>query len=232
MAIALAEPELLIDSDGDVLYINDKTGEYDATSNAGGYGTPNEDLNDLCLALYVVRDDETPVNPSFAGTDQFVYDDVAANTKETNWQILIEKDGRYRVWLFMLQVSLDGTTYKSSGATIPEGGVYYYDAALHQIVSGVATPYSGTLANLVDDENYTQVYTEDFFQPEVNQKLWTIYGNIVNDDEGDCDLTKLYNTWYEGFANLMGADYRYRTNLTDKAREINEKNLVTLNKVL
>lgn len=36
-------------SDGDIIYINDDTGEYDAVSNTGGYGAPNTERTDVAL---------------------------------------------------------------------------------------------------------------------------------------------------------------------------------------
>lgn len=37
--------------DGTIVYVNDETGDYDASSNTGGYGAPNTERTDLALII-------------------------------------------------------------------------------------------------------------------------------------------------------------------------------------
>lgn len=217
--------ELALDSDGDVIYITDKTAVYEAANNLGGWGAPNKELNQTALALLVelVRDETT--NPAFAGTDQYVYDNIAANTKETMWQIRRELDGRYKFWIFALRVSSDGTTYIDDASAIPNDDFYFYNNQLYQMIANVPTIHTGTLADLKDIVNYEQAYTEDFFQPGIQICLWTKYSEyLASIPVSDCNSEKLLDEFLTGFANFMGADYAYRCNLTSEAQSILEAN--------
>jgi hypothetical protein len=86
MALILNITKDSISSDGATLKVVDSTGDYDATDNPGGYGTPNPDRSDLALFLR-------------AFGKQIAEDDVTLTIATYNpqtadeWDITLQTDG-------------------------------------------------------------------------------------------------------------------------------------------
>lgn len=98
------------------LVIKDVTGDYDATTNPGGYGTPNPDRDEVAL---VVR----AFNNRYDSSASVVSNNVEVTPDNTdpliaaNWNVTINKQGWYKVVLYGLSI-LDSDVLLSVGEIV------------------------------------------------------------------------------------------------------------------
>jgi hypothetical protein len=95
--------------------IIDTTGSYDALTNTGGYGGPNEDRTDVANYLLVSKN-----NTNGARTYLEVVNTDPLNTME--WSLVSEVDGWYQATLLSFQKWNGSDSYVSSG----DPDVVYY----------------------------------------------------------------------------------------------------------
>ena len=104
MALVLSIGEKSISADCKTLTVKDLTGNYDVTTNTGGYGTPNPARSTLYLKLLVTLKKTIGDEPQTV----VAYDENIA----TEWAITIAEDGRYELFLFACDIYAAGTTYE------------------------------------------------------------------------------------------------------------------------
>lgn len=182
--------EAKIDIDGTTLYLTDKTGQYDAVDNEGGWGTPNEERNlNALLAIVekIVHDGEnTFLEPI---TNQIVYNDTVDNTYETAFQFSMGNDGGYIQYFLLLPVSSDGIT-TLEGATIQENEYFYMvDGNIYQKQAGGSNETVDNYSVLVDNTNDnrpTQANCQRIWTPKLSSKEAEIY-NQYRKARKNCD---------------------------------------------
>jgi len=104
--------------DGTILYLDDTTGEYDAISNPGGYGSPNTARTDL--AIVVVTNYKPVVGDTLLTAE--TYDPEVA----IQWEYqTLPADGWYQAMIF--------TVPKKTGAESPVLNDFVYDFTANQL---------------------------------------------------------------------------------------------------
>jgi hypothetical protein len=151
MALIL-KSEVSVSKDGTKLYVTDKTGEYVAITNPGGWGAPNVNIYESCLVCFVIRkgSEGDEVFTSIAPSVPFLYDDSALNSDVKVFEITNRIDAVIDVVLARLPVSLDNVTYVDTGS-VSEGDFYYYNNAVYH--------YTGGEPVLVED--WTEIAEDD-----------------------------------------------------------------------
>lgn len=144
-------------SDCTTITLTDSTGTYNASTNPGGYGTPNWDRADTALLLFV----------TWKGSDGDEAISITAYNEftVTSWSITIAKDGWYQYALYGCPVYDGATSYVLNN-------VVYYDDKFY-IALGPSTG-SQPDGNPSDWAEITSVATMD----DANN----VYEDIVNDD--------------------------------------------------
>lgn len=127
------KPEFAVKIDAQSIYVTDKTGEYDATTNPGGWGAPNQNQYESCLVCLVVAKKSdgdllfTPISP----TVPYVYDDGVANSYERTFEVKNITDSVLEVYIIRLPVSTDQINYVDGG-TIAEGDHFYFSGEIYK----------------------------------------------------------------------------------------------------
>lgn len=121
MALVLVVDKSTISADCATLTITDQTGNYDASTNTGGYGAPNETRANLYLKLFVTLKKTTGDEPQTVPA----YNENTAS----EWEITISEDGRYEAVLFGCLVWSAAITYALNEIT--------YDAAQDEFYKSV-----------------------------------------------------------------------------------------------
>ena len=138
-----------ISQDGTLLWITDKTGGYDPDNNAGGWGSPNYELDQSALLAFVYRKS----NPKALLEAKVKYNASALNTEETAFSFTYIKDGVHDFNLIRLPVSSDDTnTIDTTPVALSEGDYWYNSVSLEvkKKVSGVISVVDLTNSSELD----------------------------------------------------------------------------------
>ena len=146
--------ELQMSEDGLSWYIQDTTLAYSA-SNTGGYGSPNPELANQAMMLFVQRvTDSGNIAESILSTQIVtglaVYDHA--------WQVNHSADGHYKIGMFAIPVTTDGIT-TADGDTIVADDIVYYN--------GLVQEYNGSTYAEVTD--YSTLFDEAGVAQEVQE---------------------------------------------------------------
>lgn len=187
--------EVKIDIDGTVLYITDKTGQYDAVDNEGGWGTPNEtrNLNALmAIVEKIVHEEGKPNTFATPLSNQVVYNDAVDNTYETPFQFQMGKDGGYIHYLLLIPATDDGIT-SFEGNTIADGEYYYLttDSTVYQKATTgdtVVDDYS-VLVDPTNNNAPFQANCQKMWTPQLSMKEGELYKEYIAARE-NCDNEK------------------------------------------
>jgi len=218
---------IAVNKAGNKITVTDLTGEYDAANNAGGYGTPNDDLDNLALLLHAVRVPNSGVNTDLDIADGYVsvvYDATAANDKQTTWQFDYLEDGRHQYHIAAIQASTDDVNLKAGGA-IPNSS-YWYSVASDKIyarnASGVDTEVSD-YDDIIDTNLDLTPTTQEWLHTKSISKYWgsNVYADYQierlkkNPSEIDdwIDLQILFN-------DIAGAKYRFDSGLYTQGEDV------------
>jgi len=138
--------------------IKDITGNYDATTNPGGYGTPNPDRADVALVLRAF-------NNRYDGSTTVVSNNVDVTPDNTdplvviNWNVEIDKQGWYKVVLYGLNI-LDSSVLLSVGEIVWNTLTSSIERITDRVGSG---PYTYTTIAAtpedLDGNTYTKAYS-------------------------------------------------------------------------
>lgn len=213
----IPKQQYAVSPDGTILRITDKTGEYDVTSNPGGYGTPNPDLADSCWFALVKQLTSTG-NTLIAGYTRFVYDPAAANTKETSIDVPFPIDGTFTICSGRLPVTTDGANLVEGGV-IPANSYVYYNGVIYQKTGGILVAVAD-LSTLIDNVDILQVSCDDILFPILaikRQALYKQYRLARNKDE---DQGKsLFFQILKLREDLQGAKYTFVSGLETQAQD-------------
>lgn len=169
MANILKVEKESISADGLTLTIGDNTGNYDVTTNPGGYGAPNDVRSDLYLKLFVTL-------KKTSGDEQITVSAYNENTADT-WTVGITEDGYYEIYLYACKVWSAVITYAANQV------VYY--ASTDKFYYSIA---GGNLNNLpTDTGDWTEV-------TDVSQLKAAIATSQANTYADVYEYIELYNS--------------------------------------
>lgn len=162
MALILAISKTSISTDGTTLVVTDTTGNYDVTTNPGGYGSPNETRANLYLKLFVSIRKST-------GREYLTVPAYNENTA-TTWTITDTADGWHELYLFGCLAWGSGITYQVGYITYDAGTDAYYKSL-----------QSTNLNNAVTDTAWWAVTTDiDDFSAAITLAQPDIYADTTN----------------------------------------------------
>lgn len=201
--------------DGTTIKITDKTGAYDASTNAGGWGSPNPLRSQSALLAYIVYvpndGDNVELSPS---TSQIIYDSGLTNSSASEFSFTLANDGRHQLSLVQLPVSTNGTL-TVAGATLVNGDYFYMGGSIYQkgTTNILITDYS-----LLLDDSANVAYTT--VEELVLVKTTKHFGNIVYPahrierekycEEEWSEMQKIVQL----LLDQVGADYAFEANPT------------------
>lgn len=227
MALTL-KSEYSILNDGSKIYVTDKTGAYNATTNPTGWGSPNYTRAQSCLVCLVIRQSSSG-EQLFTGSSYYVYDNTLPNTEETEFVFTFALDGVLDICLVRLPVSTDHVNY-IGGGTAANGeyylyagvgdtpGIYYRSGGLYEIVYSneyIEIPYTNSDPSSSQRNTITTEITTPLLAIEA-QKLYKIYRV---EREKDCDDAEpLFQEILKLHEDIRGAYYTFWSDLTAEAQ--------------
>jgi hypothetical protein len=208
-----------IASDVKDLFITDKTGEYDASDNTGGWGAPNPELNQSALLAQVVYKASTGDVSLEAVGSPIRYNPAASNTDESQFQFTYVNDGYHIHYLMRLPASNDGS-FTLEGFGINEGDYFYFipqsDVYVKQSGENVlVTDYTV----LIGDSNISQSLCEDLWLGELTVERSSLYLQYREDRNSGCDISSQFQELRALTEDLIGADYTFRSGLQIQAQD-------------
>lgn len=212
----------LSDVHAEVIWVLDNTGVYDDPLNLTGWGDPNAELSESCLAVYAERViDGTDNKVCEVITNQFLYDNTAVNTEIKEFQLTYDKDGQFDITLFRFKVSTDGENYVDGGA-IGSDEFVWHDNQLKK--SNAGTLEEVEISEALGDESVEQHKCEMIFLAKAKK----IKSKMLNEyrtkrKEGCEDLDPYREGLIDIDADINSAYFAFRSNLKSTARETVEK---------
>lgn len=141
-----------ISQDGKYLWLTENVGEYAVTTNEGGWGTPNENLNQSALLAFIYRMTNPKTKLSFVGAE-IKYNVSATNADTTAFQFDYAGDGYHQFNIVRLPVSSDdANSLDAVPVAFTEGDVWYntIDQVVKQLVNNVPTELDLTDTTVLD----------------------------------------------------------------------------------
>jgi len=209
--------KLLIDVAGDVIWIQDDTGVYDA-NNIGGWGDPNQERNEMALMIHAKRTDDVDVVSTLL-SDQIVWNAGLANTDVSEFQITLDQDGIYNIYLFVFPVTTDGID-DLEGTTIVSGDIVFYNGLLQTFNGSIFTEVDPSFYDqFIDDVNIPQVFCEDIIMPNIIIKYNELYKTYRQKRLENCeDISDDREQLFDLRMSIEGTEYAFRSNLKTQAR--------------
>lgn len=205
-----------------IIYVINKTGEYNSPDNLGGFGDPNDELSELAILGYAQRINyDSTVTELVPITEVLQYDNTANNTDETTFQFTHVEDGHINVGFFILEVTLDQVTYVGSGAALANNDYYYYNGAVYY-----RDPVDGDViiedySVMLNVDNVNQAFCEHFIFPLLTIKLGEYYRQYRLLRNSNCirEANEVKEKRDSLRGDLQGAYYLYKSGLLAQARE-------------
>lgn len=194
--------------------IDDTTGTYDAGSNPGGYGAPNEDRADLALYLFAIKKGYNTADVELSYTNVDAEADTVAS-----WTVPVSVDGWHRFRVLGIPQWDSGTSYALNQVVWENDDLFIATTAGTTIGDAPSGAGSGewsttvpTLATIYDDP-VTYGPTTTVHIGERDQTLFCLsnkcYADLVSDGSkgGCCDdcAEENKNTLCDVEAMLEGA---------------------------
>lgn len=209
-----------INVDADRLFITNLTGEYATPDNEGGFGTPNENLNELCLLAIIQRNASTGAESLEPIGNPFSYNPTAANDFENVFEFEYINDGWHTMDLIVLPVSVNQNT-DLLGATINIGDNFYYTVTskIH-IKTGVdASEEVADLTTVLDQAGITKSRCEDMFLGTLSVERENQYISYRKTRSGVCQPDAKFNAMRELTEDIISADLTFRSGLTVQSQD-------------
>lgn len=208
-----------IDSAADNLFITDKTGEYDAEDNTGGWGSPNAELNQSAVLAQIIYKRSTgDVSLEPVGT-QIRFNSGASNTDEYQFQFTYQNDGYHQQYLMRLPASNDGD-FTLEGLGIVDGDYFYLvpQTDVYQKVAGVNVLVEDYTV-LIGNENIIQTLCEDLWLGVLSVRRSELYLQYREDRSSGCDISSQFQELRALTEDLIGSDYTFRSGLQTQAQD-------------
>ena len=148
--------------DGDIIYIDDDTGEYDAVSNTGGYGTPNTARNAVALI-------EITKYKAVSGDVELTaesYDPETVTQFEYRDRGEAQYEGHYEANIYSVPIK--------TGAETPSENDFVYDATGNQLQRWNGAAWVSATKSELEDNDWDHI-TVDF--PHL-PNLWLAFNNV------------------------------------------------------
>jgi len=220
--------EYSILNDGTRIYVTDKTGEYDATCNTGGWGGANKNLYESCILALVIRK-SSGGNQLFEKTASlfYYYQPGALNSYETEFEFVFALDGVLDLCLMRVPVSTNHSTYIDGGSPA-EGHYYYYSGSVGD-GPGIYKRLGGTYSLVLNDDYVTLPYqvsasvtktiVTDIATPLLAIEAQKLYKQYRVEREKDCDDAEpLFQEIVKLNEDMRGAYYTFWSNLSTEAQ--------------
>jgi hypothetical protein len=212
------------------LMVTDKTGEYNVTTNPGGWGAPNAELDQSAVFAIPVQKHSSGDKVLEAVTNYAVYDSTADNDKETTFDFTYLLDSVYYVYIGRLPVTVDDISDLDSNPL--EEGDYVYKTSgsktkIFKIESGVPVELEvEELLELVESEDVEVSVCESLLFPKLameRQKLYKEYRKTRDTRCDDAESTKEKMRMLND--DIIGAYYAFQSGLHVEAQtQIEELN--------
>ena len=212
--------KIQIDATTLYLWITDQTGEYDPAINDTGWGDPNPELNESCLLCYLERQASEGVEEATPVSAQFIYDPVADNADEKQFQFNYINDGWYKSWLIRLMVTIDGIT-SVDGATILDGDYFYMSGIIYNKVAGeniVVTDYK----ELTEDIGLTMTMCDSYWSSKGAQKRVDDYYEYIGKRTGPCNENTVFSEVVMLREDIQGGQWAFKSGLTTHSQKLAE----------
>ena len=211
-----------LNTEADRVFITDLTGLYAAGTNDGGYGTPNEDLNTLCLLALIQRNASEGAESLAAVGSEGYYNPSAVNTDQTIFEFVYESDGWHTMDLIALPVSVNRDE-DINGNTMVVGDHFYLtsESAIHVKTGAGASDLVTDLTTVLDQTSTALQKTrcEEFFMGKLSVEREAQYTEYRRTRKGVCKPDKEFNAIRELTEDLISADQTFRSGLTTQAQD-------------
>lgn len=207
---------------GTEVWSTDKTGAYNASTNTGGYGAPNPELDESALLLIMQREDHTGKTVLVPITPQVVHNPNVENTEANAFGFTYLTDGHYISTLIRLRVSDDGGATDLAGAPIADGTYFAIGTTIYHREGGLNVLVEPEdYIDLIEDDSLTKSTCEVMFYNKLLIKARDYYKEFsaAREDARE-DSESILFKMDELFADISGADYNFRSGLKTKAESI------------
>lgn len=213
-----------ISQDGISVWFTDKTGAYNASSNEGGWGAPNVELNQSALLSIVYY----LTNPKEIVNAEAKHQSGATNATEITFQADYLKDGHYEFYSIRLPVSADDT---NSIDTIPvvfsEGDTWYnsVDGLVKQIVSAAVVTLDLTDTDVLDaiiaDTSLTSLLCDQQFFKDLAVEKNTRYTRMrkARREEDSSQVTRMRQDMVDIVMGTSTAAYQFSFGLKVESQD-------------
>ena len=212
--------EYSISIDTTKLLVKDVSGEYEVTSNPGGWGTPNPNLSESCLVMLAVRKASTgdvlltPITPSVP----FVYDNTATNDVQKTFEVAFDLDSVFEITLLRIPVSLDDANYEGGEGAIENDDFYYYNNKIYKRAAGIGVEVTDYM-DLLEDNSIVSETCSDALTPLLALKRNTLYKEYRVSRNTDCDDAEpLFKQIQELDTDIQGLYNTFWSNLQVEAQ--------------
>lgn len=204
----------------DKIRVKDTTGEYDASSNVGGWGTPNTELSEIALWAIVVRKAVSGDEYLSPVTNNFVYDPTASNDKQTTIEFLYSNDGVLNIYLGFLNVSEDGETYLIGGDPIEDGDFFYWaNGGVYSWKRVDGDNEELTSVEIIENEDISRVLCSDLVAARLAVQAQKIYKKYTIERVKNIDDAEpLFDEINKLQTDIQGAYYTFASNLSSQAQ--------------
>ncbi len=212
-----------IDISAEFLWVTDKTGEYSSPDNEGGWGNPNQELNQSALLTLINLKHSTGDIPLMPVGVQVKFSAASVNSQETMFQFNYESDGYHDMYLIRLPVSNDGLI-TLEGIGLSEGDYFYYTAQddIYQIVNLFPVLVEDYNVILDDISNQINTRCQEIFLGLLSVQRSELYLKYREDRNEGCNVDNQFDTLRMLTEDLIGADYTFRSGLTTQAEDQTE----------
>lgn len=188
-----------ISQDGKYLWFTENVGEYAVTTNEGGWGTPNVELNQSALLQWVYR--KTNPTELLAPVGQALKHNASAvNTDETAFQTDYLQDGYHQFHIARLMVSSDDlSSIDTTPVVFTVGDIWYnsIDTQVKELTAGGVVVLDITdqadLDNIAANASVTYLLCEQMYYKNLSVEKNSKYTEMVQArrDEDTAQIAQL-----------------------------------------
>jgi hypothetical protein len=221
------------DRQGDSLWLTDLTGEYQDPDNKGGYGTPNFDLNQICMVALIKRNG-TEGEVFLESTWHINYDPSLGNDEDdTYYNFTYVNDGWHTAYYAQLPVSANGDVDKF-GNLIGVDEYFYFTKTdtIHKKIGPLIDEVEEVenVEDILLQDNLVVTQCEDFFMSNLSELREEEYQDYRKNRSGVCAPNSRFNRLREMTEDLISSNLTFKSGLMENSQMqiehlLSEKNL-------